>query len=144
MASWNEIHPAINAGLNATSALFLVVGRQAIRAGDRDRHRACMLIAFGASATFLVSYVARFYLSGTHVYPPGGWDKPVYLTILFTHMAAALAVVPLSLRTLWLATHGDFVRHPRVARVTWPLWMYTSVTGVLVYLMLYQLAPRLH
>ena len=144
MASWNEIHPAINAGLNATSAVFLLAGRAAIKRGDRDRHRACMLIAFGASATFLVSYVARFYISGTHVYPPGGWDKPVYLTILFTHMAAALAVVPLSLRALWLATHARFVVHKRVARITWPLWMYTSVTGVLVYLMLYQLAPRLH
>lgn len=144
MASWNEIHPAINAGLNATSAIFLVVGRRAIRRGDRARHRACMLTAFAASTTFLVSYLARFYISGAHVYPPGGWDKPLYLTILFTHMAAALAVVPLSLRALWLATHGDFVRHPRIARITWPLWMYTSVTGVLVYLMLYQLAPRLH
>jgi putative membrane protein len=144
VASWNEIHPALNAGLNATSAIFLVLGRVAIASGDRDRHRTCMLIAFGASVTFLVSYVARFYISGTHVYPAGGWDKPVYLTVLLTHMAAALAVVPLSLRTLWLALHGDFVKHPKLARITWPIWMYTSVTGVVVYLMLYQLAPRLH
>jgi putative membrane protein len=144
VASWNEIHPAINAGLNATSALFLVVGRAAIKQGDRERHRTCMLIAFGASVTFLISYVARFYISGTHVYPGGGWDKPVYLAVLFSHMAAALAVVPLSLRALWLALNGDFVRHPRVARITWPIWLYTSVTGVIVYAMLYQLAPRLH
>ena len=73
MAGWNEIHPALNAGLNATSAIFLVLGRVAIAGGDRDRHRTCMLIAFGASVTFLVSYVARFYISGTHVYPAGGW-----------------------------------------------------------------------
>lgn len=144
MASWNEIHPAINAGLNATSAILLVAGRRAIRRGDRSTHKALMIGAFSASTLFLISYVARFYISGTHVYPPGGWDKPVYLTILFTHMAAALVVVPLALRALWLATHARFVVHKRVARITWPLWMYTSVTGVLVYLMLYQLAPRLH
>jgi putative membrane protein len=144
VASWNDIHPALNAGLNATSAIFLLLGRNAIKDGDRARHRACMLTAFGASVTFLISYVTRFYISGTHTYPGGGWDKPVYLTVLFTHMAAALAVVPLSLRSLWLATHGEFASHKRVARVTWPIWMYTSVTGVLVYAMLYQLAPRLH
>jgi putative membrane protein len=144
VASWNEIHPAINACLNATSAIFLVAGRRAIRRGDRRTHKAFMLTAFASSVAFLISYVARFYISGTHVYPGGGWDKPVYLTILFTHMAAALVVVPLSLRALWLATHARFPNHKRVARVTWPLWMYTSVTGVLVYLMLYQLAPRLH
>lgn len=144
VAGSSEIHPAINACLNATSAILLVAGRRAIRRGDRATHRALMLAAFASSTAFLISYLARFYISGVHVYPGGGWDKPVYLTVLFTHMAAALVVVPLSLRALWLASHARFVVHKRVARVTWPLWMYTSVTGVIVYLMLYQLAPRLH
>lgn len=139
-----ELHPLLNAGLNATSAILLVAGRRAIKAGDRERHRTYMIGAFAASVTFLVSYVARFYISGTHVYPGGGWDKPVYLLVLFSHMLAALAVVPLSIYTLSLAAKAQFARHPKVARATWPLWMYTSVTGVLVYLMLYQLAPRLH
>jgi len=142
--SWEHIHPALNAGLNATSAAFLLIGRRAIKRGERARHRACMLTAFTASVVFLISYVARFYISGVHVYPAGGWDKPVYLVVLFSHMAAALAVVPLCLRTLWLAHKGVFGSHRRIARWTWPVWMYTSVTGVLVYLMLYQLAPRLH
>lgn len=140
----DELHPALNACLNALSAIFLVLGFRAIKAGQRERHRVMMLGAFAASVTFLVSYVARFLISGTHVYPGGGWDKPVYLVILFTHMLAALVVVPLSLRSIWLATRGEFARHKPIARLTWPLWMYTSVTGVLVYLMLYQLAPRLH
>jgi putative membrane protein len=130
--------------LNATSAIFLVAGRRAIRRCDRATHRAYMITAFAASVTFLVSYVARFYISGTHTYPPGGWDKPVYLFVLFSHMLAALLVVPLSLYTLRLAWKAEFVRHPKVAKITWPLWMYTSVTGVIVYAMLYQLAPRLH
>ncbi len=139
-----ELHPALNACLNALSAIFLVMGFRAIKRGQRERHRLLMLAAFAASCTFLVSYVARFLISGTHVYPGGGWDKPVYLAILLTHMVAALVVVPLSLRSIWLATRPDYARHKRVAKLTWPLWMYTSVTGVLVYLMLYQLAPILH
>jgi putative membrane protein len=139
-----ELHPALNACLNALSAIFLILGFRAIKRGDRARHRVLMLGAFAASTTFLISYIARFLISGTHVYPGGGWDKPVYIIILFTHMIAALAVVPMSLRSIWLATRPDFPRHKRIARLTWPLWMYTSVTGVLVYLMLYQLAPILH
>ena len=139
-----ELHPALNACLNALSAIFLIMGFRAIKRGERARHRVLMLGAFAASTTFLVSYIARFIISGTHVYPGGGWDKPVYLTILLTHMAAALVVVPLSLRSIYLATRPDYVRHKRIAKITWPLWMYTSVTGVLVYLMLYQLAPILH
>lgn len=142
--AWDEIHPALNAMLNATSAVFLVAGGWAIRRRDVDRHRACMVAAFVTSSIFLASYLARAALSGTHVYPGDGWDRLLYLAILFSHMILAAALVPLVLRALHLAWKGAFERHRRVARVTWPIWLYVSVTGVVVYLMLYPIAGALH
>lgn len=139
--SWETVHPAINAALNATCVVLLVLGRLAIARRDREAHRKLMLGAFLTSTVFLISYLIRFATSGSHRYPGDGWDKIFYLVILFSHMVLAVVLVPLVLRALMLALRGDFAKHLRVVRWAWPIWMYVSVTGVLVYLMLYHLAP---
>ncbi len=139
-----NIHPAINAGLNFTCFVFLVLGRMAIARGDRALHKRRMLGAFTASVVFLISYVIRFLTTGAHIYPGHGWDRVVYLITLFSHMVLALVLVPLVISALRRAFRKDFAAHRRIVRFTWPIWMYVSVTGVLVYLMLYHLAPALH
>jgi putative membrane protein len=142
--TWAEVHPALNASLNGIAAVSLVAGWRAIRRREIDRHRAAMLRALAASALFLVSYVIRFALSGAHRYPGDGWDRAIYLVVLASHTVLALVALPLVLRTAWLALHDRFPQHRRIARFAWPVWIYVSFTGVVVYLMLYQLAPRLH
>ena len=139
-----ELHPLLNAILNATSCGLLIAGYRAIRGGNRALHKKMMVGAFATSTVFLISYLLRFALTGTHKYPGSGWDKILYLTILFSHMVLAVAVVPLILRTLWLAYQQKFAEHKRLVKITWPVWMYVSVTGVLVYLMLYHIGPGLH
>ena len=139
-----QIHPAINAALNLSSFVFLVLGRIAIARGDDATHRRRMLAAVTASAVFLVSYLIRFATTGAHKYPGEGWDKSLYLFILFSHMVLAVVLVPLLLGALRRALRGDFVAHKRIVRFTWPIWFYVSITGVLVYLMLWHLAPVLH
>lgn len=141
---WNAMHPAINAMLNGSSAVFLVAGYIAIKRGRREFHRDCMVAAFTASSLFLASYLARFYLSGTHTYPGAGWDKTVYLVILFSHMLLAMVLVPMVLRALYLASKKRFAEHRRIARWTWPIWIYVSVTGVAVYLLLYPVANAVY
>ncbi|HUS67035.1 MAG TPA: DUF420 domain-containing protein [Kofleriaceae bacterium] len=138
--TWNELHPTLNAALNFTSAVFLVAGYAAFRRGDVPLHRTCMIAAVGTSAVFLVSYLARYAMTGTHRYPGEGWDKTLYLVVLFSHMVLAALVVPLVLRALYLARHERFAQHRRVTRWLWPIWMYVSLTGVVVYVMLYHLA----
>lgn len=142
--TWEHIHPAINAALNGTCAILLILGRIAIARGDREVHRRWMTAAFTTSAVFLVSYVIRFLTTGSHRYPGDGADKIVYLVVLFSHMVLAVVLVPLVLRALQLAFRGDFERHVKVVKWGWPIWMYVSVTGVIVYFMLYHLAPALH
>ena len=142
--TWEQLHPAINAALNLTCFAFLVLGRMAIARDDVALHRKRMLIAFTASTIFLVSYIIRFATSGAHRYPGEGWDKTVYLTTLFSHMTLAVVLVPLVIGALRRALRGDFPAHKRLVKFTWPIWMYVSVTGVLVYLRLYHLAPALH
>jgi putative membrane protein len=139
-----QIHPAINAALNLTSFVFLVAGRVAIARGDTALHKRRMLSAFTASVVFLASYLIRFATTGTHKYPGDGWDKTLYLVILFSHMVLAVVLVPLLLGALRRALRGEFAAHKRLVRFTWPIWFYVSITGVLVYLMLYHLAPVLH
>ena len=142
--SWEQLHPAINAALNLTSFILLIGGRMAIARGDTALHRKRMLAAFTTSSIFLVSYLVRYATSGTHRYPGTGWDKYLYLVILFSHMVLALVLVPYVLGALRYALAGNFAKHKRIVRITWPIWVYVSVTGVLVYLMLYHLAPALH
>lgn len=141
---WDEIHPAINAMLNGSSAVFLIVGYLAIKKRSIVFHKQCMIAAFTASSLFLVSYLVRFYLSGAHAYPGDGIDKILYLVILFSHMILAVALVPLVVRSLYLAFKDRRAAHRRIARITWPVWMYVSITGVIVYLMLYPLANALY
>jgi len=130
-------HAAINAALNGMSAVLIGLGWLSIRGGNRERHRGFMLAATTVSAIFLLSYLIRFALSGAHPYPGHGTWKVIYFTILFSHMILAVATPPLVLRAIWLATKGRFPAHLRIVRFTFPIWMYVSVTGVLVYLLLY-------
>lgn len=141
---WTEMHPAINAMLNGSSTVFLLVGWLAIKRGDRAFHRVCMVSAFTASTVFLASYLARFATTGAHKYPGAGWDKTLYLVILLTHMVLAVVMLPMILRSLWLGYQGRWAQHRRIARWTWPIWMYVSTTGVAVYFLLYHVGPALH
>jgi putative membrane protein len=135
--TWSQVHPAINAALNLTCFVFLVAGRAAIARGDRALHRKRMLGAFTTSAVFLVSYLIRVATTGTHRYPGDGWDRVLYLVLLFSHMVLAVVLVPLVIGALRRALRGDYAAHRKIVRFTWPIWMYVSVTGVVVYLMLH-------
>jgi len=129
----------INATLNATSAIALVTGFVFIRRKVVDRHRRAMLTAVGASALFLVFYVIRMLLTGTHEFAGEGLARIVYLSILFSHMTLAVLVLPFILRILWLARNDRFADHKKLARYVFPVWAYVSVTGLVVYLLLYQI-----
>jgi putative membrane protein len=141
--SLGEVLPSVNATLNATSAVLLLAGFIAIRRGRPALHRGFMLAACSSSLLFLVSYLTRIALTGTHRFPGGGGLKAAYLAILLSHTVLAALAAPLVLRTLFLALHARFPDHRRIARATLPIWMYVSVTGVVVYVMLYHLAPKL-
>jgi putative membrane protein len=132
-----EVLPPVNAALNTTSAVLLLLGFAAIRRGRRERHRALMLAALGASALFLAGYLTRLALTGTTRFPGEGALRGFYLTVLGTHTVLAAAAAPMILRTLYLALRGRFADHRRIARWTLPAWVYVSVTGVVVYVMLY-------
>ncbi len=127
----------VNATLNATSTLFLLAGFAFIRARRIDAHRKAMVGAVTASALFLVFYLIRFGLTGSHEFAGEGLARTVYLTILLTHMVLAVVVVPLVLRLLFLASRERFAEHRRLARWAYPVWLYVSVTGIVVYVLLY-------
>jgi putative membrane protein len=133
--------PHVNAVLNTTSALLLLAGFSFIRRGRVRAHRNCQVTAFVTSSLFLVSYLTYHYYHGATRFAGQGIVRPIYFTILLTHTILAVVIVPLILTTLYRAARGDFLRHRRIARWTLPLWLYVSVTGVLVYLMLYRLYP---
>ncbi len=137
-----EILPPVNAVLNGSSAVLVFLGWRAIRGGHRDRHRALMLSALGVSAVFLVSYLVRVALTGTHRFPGTGAVRNAYLVLLGSHTILAAAIVPLIGTALYMAWKGRWEAHRRVARITLPAWLYVSVTGVLVYVMLYWVAPK--
>lgn len=141
---WETVHPAINAVLNLTSFILLLLGRQAINQGNEALHKKRMLSAFTVSAVFLVSYVIRFATTGTHKYPGTGLDKIFYLLVLFSHMILAVVLVPMLLTALRRALRGAYAEHKKIVKYAWPIWVYVSATGVLVYLMLYHLAPALY
>ena len=130
--------PAINASLNATSCAFLVTGYVMIRTRRIAQHRACMLAALTASALFLVCYIIYHAQVGSVRFTRQGLVRPVYFTILITHVTLAATVLPLAIVTASRGLRGDFRRHKRIARWTFPIWLYVSVTGVLVYVLLYQ------
>jgi putative membrane protein len=140
--------PAVNACLNGLSAAFLSAGYYFIRHKNQAAHRNCMLAAFAASALFLAcyityhGYVAYYLHKGPTVFKEPAGFRPIYLAILLTHSVLAVVILPLALITLWRALRQRFERHKKIARWTWPLWMYVSVTGVLIYLLLYQIFPQ--
>ena len=134
-----SIFPKINATLNGCSAVLLVTGRMLIARGRMAAHRAVMLTAVGTSSLFLVSYLYYHAHVGSVHFRGTGWSRPVYFTILGTHTILAAVIVPMVLITLSRALHQHFDRHRAIARWTFPLWLYVSITGVVIYLMLYQI-----
>jgi putative membrane protein len=139
LAPGESMQPALNATLNAIAAVLLTAGWINIRRRNIAAHRACMLAAFGASTLFLVSYVIYHARAASVPFTGQGWIRPVYFFILVTHIVLAAVIVPLALTTIYRALRGELWRHKRIARVTLPIWLYVSVTGVLVYLMLHRL-----
>lgn len=131
--------PVLNAALNSLSAVFLLAGFLFIKSHNQNAHRLCMLSAFGCSMLFLISYLIYHYQVGSVPFRRQGWIRPVYFSILLTHTVLATAVVPLALITLNRALRRKFDAHRRIARWTFPIWLYVSVTGVIVYWMLYRL-----
>ena len=136
-----SVLPHLNAILNATSGLLLVAGFFFISRRKIAAHLACMIAALVSSALFLTSYLIYHYHHGTTLFKGQGAARPVYFVILTTHTILAVVILPLILVTLWRAARGEFGRHMRIARWTFPLWLYVSITGVVVYLMLYRLYP---
>jgi putative membrane protein len=131
--------PAVNALLNSMSASCLILGYLAIRKGARTRHIKMMLSALTFSSLFLISYLTYHTFHGDTSFQGEGWIRPLYFFILISHISLSAVVLPLILTTVYYAATGNFNQHPKIARVTLPLWLYVSVTGVLVYLMLYHL-----
>jgi putative membrane protein len=140
--------PAVNATLNGLSAIFLAAGFVFIKRGNKIAHRNCMISAFGTSVFFLACYLtyhvwlAVVLHQGPTRFINPAWFRPIYLTILMTHTALAAVIVPLILMTIGRAKKQNFEAHKKIARWTWPLWMYVSVTGVLIYWLLYVRFPQ--
>jgi len=140
--------PPVNAALNGLSAVFLGWGLYFIRRKNKAAHRKCMLAAFITSAVFLAcyltyhGYLAWYLHRGPTRFQEPAWFRPIYLGILISHTFLAAAILPLAIITLRLALKERFESHKRLARWTWPLWMYVSVTGVLIYFLLYQIFPQ--
>jgi uncharacterized membrane protein YozB (DUF420 family) len=134
--------PALNATLNGTSAALLLTGRVLIARGRLAAHRACMIAAVVTSSLFLACYVFFHYQVGNILFLGQGWSRPVYFSILISHVLLAIVIVPLAVITLSRGLSRRYDKHRVIARWTWPLWMYVSITGVLVYFMLYQWFPH--
>jgi uncharacterized membrane protein YozB (DUF420 family) len=131
--------PALNATLNATAATFLVCGYAFIRRGRRTAHKRCMLAALSASALFLTSYVIYHANAGSRPFGGEGLVALVYYSILITHVILAITILPLALTTTARGLLAQYDRHVRIARWTLPIWLYVSVTGVVIYVMLYRM-----
>ena len=140
--------PAVNAAFNGLAACFLLAGYVFIRRQNRTAHRNCMIAALASSALFLAgyltyhTYVAYVLHKGPTVFKEPAWFRPIYLTILITHTILAVAILPLVFITLSRAVKERFELHKKIARWTWPIWMYVSVTGVVIYFLLYQIFPQ--
>lgn len=144
MPDWVSSLPAVNASLNALATVLLLAGYFFIRRGKIIAHRNTMLSSFVVSVVFLCCYLVYHSYHLTKTFPPISGVREVYWVILATHVVLAAAVPFLAVATIWLAlVKGDFARHKRIARITFPIWLYVSVTGVIIYGMLYHLAPAL-
>lgn len=139
MASLGSHLAALNATLNGLSAVFLMIGFVAIRNNKIPIHRFCMMTAFFLSTVFLISYLTRFYLTGVHRFSGSGPLKGFYLSLLGTHTVLAAVTPFLAIRAIYLALQSRIDEHKKVTRFAFPIWMYVSVTGVIVYWMLYHL-----
>lgn len=133
------VYPVIDAALNGASAVLLLVGRSYIKRGRLAAHRAVMIAALISSTLFLISYLYYHAHVGSVHFQGHGWSRPVYFSILVSHTMLAVAIVPLVIITLSRALRERFDRHRKIARWTFPLWLYVSVTGVVIYVMLYHL-----
>lgn len=134
--------PAVNATLNGLSAIFLTAGFIFIRRKNQTAHRNCMVTAVILSVLFLACYLTYHFKAGRTVFKDPEWFRPIYLTLLLTHTVLAVTIVPMIIITLSRALRERFDAHKKIARWTWPLWMYVSVTGVIIYLLLYQIFPQ--
>ena len=134
--------PALNAGLNGASAVLLISGFIFIRRRQQASHAKCMVGAVICSVLFLISYITYHAHAGTTYFRNPPWFRPIYLSLLTSHMILAVAIVPMVIITLTRALRERFDRHKRIARWTWPIWMYVSITGVIVYLLLYKIYPQ--
>jgi putative membrane protein len=134
--AWVAALPAANAVLNSLSAICLLCGYINIRRGKRDIHMRFMLAAVTFSALFLVSYITYHYFHGDTKFPGQGWVRPVYFALLISHIGLSIVALPLVFATLWYASRSQFQFHKKVSRWTFPIWLYVSVTGVIVYLVL--------
>jgi putative membrane protein len=132
--------PLVNASLNAASTVFLIFGFRAIRSGKRDIHKRWMLAALTASALFLTSYLIYHANVGSVPYPYHDWTRILYFVVLIPHVIFAGIMTPFILAAVWLALHDRFSTHVRLVRWVWPVWLYVSVSGIIIYLMLYQQA----
>ena len=148
----STILPHVNAALNAISTVLLIAGFLLIKAGRREQHRKVMLAATAVSAVFLVCYLVYHFTAPIFVFPGTGWERPAYFFMLGSHVILATAVTPLVFVTLWRAfkawqetgdlfASGAFTAHRKIARITWPVWIYVTVTGVLIYVILYHVYP---
>ena len=131
--------PALNALLNLTSAVLVVAGVYSIRRGRIATHRTLMVGALAVSSLFLTSYLVYHYFVGSVRFGGSGWTRTIYLSILLSHTVLAAVILPLVIRTVYLAARERFDEHRRIARWTYPVWIYVSVTGVIVYWMLYRM-----
>ncbi|MBT4740483.1 MAG: DUF420 domain-containing protein [Rhodospirillaceae bacterium] len=136
-----EVLPHINAVLNSISTVLLLIGFVLIKTGRKEAHRKVMISAIMVSAVFLVSYLAYHFTAPIFVFPGTGWAIPAYYTLLISHVVLATVVSPMVVVTAWRAFHGQFDRHKAIARWTWPVWMFVSVSGVAVYAILYHVYP---
>ena len=141
MSDFISYLPHLNACLNGTSALLLFSGYAFIRQRNVNAHRTCQVSALIVSILFLASYLTYHYHHGATRFQGTGLVRPIYFTILTTHTILAIVIVPLVAITFYRAFRKDFMRHRRIARITLPIWLYVSITGVIVYLMLYQIYP---
>ena len=134
--------PAVNASLNALSGILLLIGYVLIRARRIQQHRACMIAAFATSSLFLICYVVYHAQVGSVRFTRQGFVRPLYYTILITHVTLAATVLPLAIITLSRGLKARYPQHRKIARWTFPIWLYVSLTGVIVYVLLYHLYPH--
>jgi putative membrane protein len=138
MISINDL-PTLNALLNFTSAILLFIGRIQIKHSRVDRHQKVMIAALISSSLFLISYLVYHIMEGAILYSKYDWTRPVYFIILIPHVILAGLMVPFILLAVRYAYHGKFEKHKRIVRVIWPVWMFVSISGIIVYVMLYRL-----